>query len=129
MTDKELKIKESYGQHWDLVKEYVHRHGWVNMKDVFENPSSGKVLEGIEMETLNTYHPKYTYYKRPISIKGIENNNGWICKKDEMPEDDDTVLWINDKDYEIELACLLQVGFNHNEYTHWSKINEKPPIY
>ncbi|WP_422105552.1 hypothetical protein [Winogradskyella sp.] len=129
MTDKELKIKEAYAHHWDFVKDYVHADGWLNLKDVFDDPSSTKELDGIDMEILNAYHPKYTYYKRPISINGIENNNGWISKKEEMPGDSETVVWINNDNYEIEMACLLTVGFNHNDYTHWSKVNEKPPVY
>lgn len=61
---KEEKIKEAYGEYYDLCKP--NEYGWSLSKD-------------FKFFNMFKYHPDYTPSRfRPVELKGIENNNGWI---------------------------------------------------
>ncbi|MCT3693471.1 hypothetical protein HZQ92_18035, partial [Elizabethkingia anophelis] len=82
-------IKAAYGEYWDKVKDYVNKNGWCDFKSVFGDIDNGKGLEGIELETMDNYDPKYCYWKRPKSLSGIENNRGWtrIESEKDLPKE------------------------------------------
>ena len=80
---KQEKIIHAYGQHWNTVKEFTNDFGWCNFKELFGDMGNNKGLEGIQLEVSNPYNPKYCYFKRPICLSGIENNNGWTKLDDE----------------------------------------------
>ncbi|OPC51499.1 hypothetical protein BAY06_03995 [Elizabethkingia anophelis] len=141
-TPKEQAIKAAYGEHWGKVKDYVNENGWCDFKAVFGDIGNGKGLEGIELETVDNYDPKYCYWKRPKSLSGIENNNGWtrIESEEDLPKDD----YFGDL---FEVGFLDESGFFHHErkrcsfkslkwmyekklITHYQPVQvPKPPIF
>jgi len=72
MMTKQDKIREAYGIHWEEVKDQVDENGWLDGK------GNHKGLVGLTMKVYDPYDSKYCYWKRPVSLSGIENNNGWI---------------------------------------------------
>lgn len=72
---KEEKIKEAYGNHWDFFKEKVNENGWIKDRDFW-----GVWPEDMNKINWQTTDHENDYYdtRRPLSLKGIENNNGWI---------------------------------------------------
>jgi hypothetical protein len=71
MTKKE-KIKESYGEYWELIQPDVDENGWVAHWNHFLRT---EIQNHYELETM-TYGVGTCW--RPKSIQGIENNNGWV---------------------------------------------------
>ena len=69
---KEEKIQEAYGEYWDEVKEFVCEYGWTQKKSLIGNFSN----ETFDSRKVIGFNDTYKY--RPKSLKGIENNNGWI---------------------------------------------------
>lgn len=88
MKKQEVIIK-AWGQHWETVKEFTNENGWADFKQIFGGNGDFKGLEGLKLETLNNYDPKYCYWKRPIELDGIEDNNGWnvISLKADLPDE------------------------------------------
>ncbi|MES2796682.1 MAG: hypothetical protein V4683_11990 [Bacteroidota bacterium] len=67
MTKQEI-IQEAYGEHWDEVKELIDENGWDTVvKYSINYKTQDYKIRGHGM-----------YITRPISLFGIENNNGWI---------------------------------------------------
>lgn len=76
---KEEKIRESYGDYWDKINQQVKdcalkNNGWIN--SILEHPPTDVELE----------FGDYTF--RPLSLQGIEDNNGWIKieSEDDLPK-------------------------------------------
>lgn len=122
---KQEKIKEEwiriYGsEKYEQIKYAINKYGSIDCR---KNPEVSKLIDtssGISWGTTNYF---------PSSLSGISNNNGWFKKEECFPEDSDVVLWLNIDNSEYELASLLHCDFNHNDYTHWTRINERSPIY
>lgn len=119
---KQQKIQEEYLliiennlDRFKCIKDFIDENGWFT-----------GVLAKVSMSLLDTSGHEV----RPKSLDGIENNNGWnSIEEDIFPEDTDTVLWLNNENYEMEKACLMTVDFNYKEYTHWHALPPKAPIY
>lgn len=126
MTKKE-KIKEEYialfwatpeeerEKRFSQIEVYIDEFGWFegNLSNISEN-----LIERSGHEI------------RPKTLSGIEDNNGWNKIEDGIfPEDEETVLWLNNENYELENASLLHCDFNYKDYTHWRKLPTKPPLY
>ena len=126
MTKKE-KIKEEYialfwstpekerEKRFSQIEAYIDEFGWFegNFSNVSEN-----LIERSGHEI------------RPKSLSGIEDNNGWNKIEDGiLPEDEETVLWLNNENYEFENASILDCDFNYKDYTHWRKLPQKLPLY
>ena len=130
---KQEKIKESYGEHWDSLKEHVNERGWLNSRTWLGDCGNTKVyhiLKGLHLDCMDSYHRDYCYIFRPKSLSGIENNNGWNRIEDGVfPEDEETVLWLNNENYEFENASLLHCDFNFKDYTHWRPLPKDAPLY
>lgn len=111
-------IKRAYGEHWDRLQDRVDQDGWTRF------PISKKFPE-VE---------SYGYFKeRPISLKGIEDNNGWTRLDEKLPDPGVKVLIVIDGHIQDRLATLesikIQPQFG-NIVTHWKVFEEhKPPIY
>ena len=119
---KQEKIQEAYGEHWETVKDYVDKKGWLNKK-VFEETN-------LRYEDLNTICLHANGWCLPDSLQGIETNNGWTQLKgikNEIQHDGD--IWIFNKNGNIELWLENQF-LPLNYATHWKPIiKPKPPIY
>lgn len=122
---KEEKIIEAYGENWELVKDKVNKDGWIKDREfIFSD-----FVKGIDWQTTD-HDDEWYYTRRPMLLKGIENNNGWHCLSEkDFPEDEQTVLWYSNKTNEFENASLLHCDFNFEEYTHWHELPTKSPIY
>ncbi|MDB0602743.1 hypothetical protein PL373_16740 [Tenacibaculum maritimum] len=125
MTKQEFIKKEwiaFYGESkYEKIKYAINKFGYIDFK---KNPEVSKII--------NTSAPGIywgTTDYRPLSLVGVNNNNGWIKKEERFPLDSDLVLWFNVENSEYELATLMQCDFKHDNYTHWSRINEKTPMY
>jgi hypothetical protein len=125
---KQDKIQEAYGEHWDKVKEIVSHDGWVGALSLIP------YFEVSEIDFINSK-------QRLLSLRGIENNNGWVkiyCENDIPQFDCDCFALENDG--KILLTSWIQKD-NVNEdklqrefwklnLSHYKIIETtKPPIY
>ena len=131
MTNIEAKqeaIKKAYSEHWDKVKDYVDENGWASYPNVQKHDYDFGKLEFKDGCT----------FLRPESLKGIENNNGWIkieSEKDLPKDNKDYWVMTNMKEDSIQqlsnlisIRCLNLV--KNIKVTHYQQIEKpKPPIY
>lgn len=78
---KEEKIKEAYGELYPKKQNHIREDGSIDSYYL-----SGDDKKSIDFET--TKIGRGYYYVRPKSLKGIENNNGWIKieSEEDLPE-------------------------------------------
>lgn len=137
---KEQKIQEAFGKSWSLLSHSIQQHilnvhHWVDrsLNRMAISPLDLGFDEATECEV-------NCEFWRPIQLKGIENNNGWI--KIETEED-----LPNKPDELFEVGILDGIGCFHHErkryagksikwmwnkdlITHYQPIEKpKPPIY
>jgi hypothetical protein len=124
--DKQEVIKKAYGEYWELVKDLVRPDGSL----------SEAVWMGSGMEMI-PYQDYSTGYLRPLSLVGIENNNGWVkieSEEDLPKKSGDYWVILNDgrisqySSYDHE--DILCKGYMRQQMTHYQPIQKpKPPIY
>ena len=80
MTKQET-IAKAYGEHWETVKDFVDKEGWL-----FTNGQKFIVNFRYQERGFLT-----THRVRPKSLMGIENNRGWIKieSQADLPKDDE----------------------------------------
>jgi len=124
---KQEKIQEAYGEYWDIFKEFVNENGWFHDKHFW-----GKWPE-TDLKWETTDHDNDIYDKRrPKSLKGIENNNGWIKIESEadLPEKE---FYKGYETFPVNYRCNsygLHKYFKSKEITHYQPITKpNPPIY
>lgn len=73
MTKRE-KIQEAYGDVYELYSEFIDENGWLIKLSL---------IKSFDVKDLEIDGKK----QRPLSLKGIENNNGWIKieSEDDLP--------------------------------------------
>ena len=124
MTRQE-KIREAYGEHFETVKDYLNEDGRLRITDckkIGNLPVNFEVLD--------------TYYVRPKSLAGIENNNGWVKieNEDDLPKENiDCLICFSNNEIKCDRFLVNHKNFikNHYKYiTHYQPIiKPKPPIY
>lgn len=67
---KEEKIKEAYGEYFELLKEFIHENGEIALSNV--DYELWEIIEELDFVSLKN---GFSVLK---SLQGIENNNGWI---------------------------------------------------
>jgi hypothetical protein len=79
---KEEKIKEAYGEYWEYFKNKQYDENGFSMFE--KEDDNHEIWRKILLET----HPYANRVYRPISLKGIENNNGWnkIESESDLPK-------------------------------------------
>jgi hypothetical protein len=128
MTKQDI-IKKEYREYFELFSEeeqqkILENNGWQHQ---FNHPLHKEMAKFYKIET-SAYGVGTSW--RPLNLKGIEDNNGWNRIEDGIfPEDEETVLWLNNENYEFENASLLHCDFNYKQYTHWRKLPQKTPLY
>lgn len=95
MENKQKAIEKAYGEHWESVKDYVDENGWI--KDTNRDRFS-------DLE----FH-KTKYLMRPLSLQGIETNNGWIKIESEDIYDDWFTAWV------FSEGIILYATWNPNQ--------------
>ena len=127
MTNLEAKqeaIKNAYWEYWENVKDYVDNDGWIN--NSIPKFTFGQ-LKNLDLEYKNDI------FFRPKSLKGIENNTGWIKieSEDDLPKESFN-YWIFQSDLR---AVTMKDFYDNKKYygvkaTHYRPIvKPKPPIY
>lgn len=119
---KQEAIKKAYGEYWEDVRRCIDEKGWCsfNLKTYFKE----------DLIDSKVYRDKFLY--RPKSLKGIENNNGWIKIDDFVKYTNETFWLFNSHINDLYQGQLFDDDmFPINRYaTHYQPI-EKPlkPIY
>lgn len=133
---KEQKIQEAFGESWNLLSHSMQQHilnvhHWVDRSRNRMNlsPKDLNFDESTECEV-------HCEFWRPIQLKGIENNNGWIKIENEkdFPTKDDSDYWII-KNGKVQMFHWAK-GETLNSVvwlsiiSHYQPIDQpKPPIY
>lgn len=126
---KEEKIKEAYGELFETHSHLIDSAGWLNNGDRDDYLTMGQTEFLGEFEYIND-----TFF-RPVSLKGIQDNNGWIkieSKKD-LPKSDQMHYLVFSKN-EIKKSSFnvhqVEAGYQFGEITHYKPIIfDKPPIH
>lgn len=126
---KEEKIKEAYGETYEGLRNYIDVNGWVN-----QNKTKRSYFNSLEFNDKQNS-------MRPLELKGIESNNGWIKIESEsdLPKEELDCHFIfkqNDKKYQTfgvwdnKLKSFWSGALRINYVTHYQPI-QKPesPIY
>lgn len=127
MENKQKAIEKAYGEHWEIVKDYVDENGWVHDNKLGNRYKLFYEIFKGEMEVCDGLI-------RHISLQGIENNNGWIKIESEadLPKENE-VYWVKDKftDGFYKQSFEEQIKKHWLEvFTHYQPIiKPKPPIY
>lgn len=126
MNAKEQKIKEAYGEYGDIALQICGENGWIKINEY------------------HSYFPKdnekspHGQFRRPKSLQGIEDNNGWIRIEsgNDLPKE---TGWFEFQSFPQEKytpertlwhADSKKIGWWKETYTHYRKIDiDKPPIY
>jgi hypothetical protein len=117
---KEQIIQEAYGDYWEKLKEFVDENGFCHERKKID---FDKIFSEIDVDLTG-------YEWRPKSLRGIEDNNGWIKIEDKsnLPKED-TYYLIHNIDGSTEIYRGVMKYLNKN-YTHYLPITKpKPPLY
>lgn len=128
--DKQEAIKKAYGEYWDKLKDFVDENGWLDSKNYYSKGTNKTLgLIGLTMDILDPYHPKHCYFKRPVSLSGIENNNGWTKIENDTSFPDVDVWACNFNGNKIPFLQHALTPFSSTS-THYQPIEKpKKPIY
>lgn len=112
------KAYEKHGYNWEEIKEVVSQDGWCNCRLVSKLSLSGKQEDS-----------ECGYYVRPIELKGIENNNGWIKieSENDLPKDGWhwTLSIVENEPFETHYEDI-NIGY----HTHYQPITKpEPPLH
>ena len=132
MTPKEQKIKEAYGEYWEVLKETIDENGYSHNKH--------KGCTTVLKPNLSVEFIVYKDKIRPKSLQGIENNNGWtaILSEEDLPKtrgnEDVFIIDLIGEEITIGSTKLLK---DKDIRKYWLKtvkyyqpiIKPKPPIY
>lgn len=123
---KQDKIKEVYGEDYERIKYYIDGDGWLDGR-----PCDNE-LSRVYNNIFDDCDRKFDSI-RPKSLKGIENNNGWIKieSQTDNPKDDGNYYVVYDGK-SIGIQCYYGNGSwdCHLNITHYQPIVQpRPPIY
>lgn len=134
MNKQEL-IEQAYGEHWQYYKDNVDEDGWIRDRDFWDKWREDKnSLIKIEWETTDNDND-YLDKRRPISLKGIENNNGWIKieSEEDLPKEGVTKYLTSSNNKVSDYPCNLFELFwlcKNGHITHYQPIvKPQPPLY
>lgn len=124
--EKQEVIKKAYGKSYDALKDYINENGFV---DCVKNRKISLIpffdISEIEFNG---------HLSRPKSLKGIDNNNGWvkIYRENDLPKLDCDCWWLDKKEGLILGKFLLDgsIDFIMENATHYKIISTTDfPIY
>lgn len=133
---KEETIKEAYGEYYESLAPYMNENGWC-----YDGCFLGQFPNN-EIEFENIHHPITSSWNRSwrhVSLKGIENNNGWIKieSEDDLPKETmctqyHVFKFSNQYKNIIKSFSKIEVKemWEQEEITHYQPIQKpNPPIY
>jgi len=130
---KDEVIKEAYGKYYDFSKPYLNEYGVLNILEVPKEKSLSLIHLKNEIPCESLINDSHSI--RPKSLKGIEDNNGWIKieNEEDLPKEGMTnyLYCVNDEP-SIHVMNLKQINqcYKDGMITHYQPIDKpKPPIY
>ncbi len=129
---KQEKIKEAYGEYWETIKNNLNLDAWLLSENCYS-------VE--EIRVYNFFHDSYIgeigHNKvRPKSLKGIENNKGWIKieSENDLPKEEGNYLPFHKMEYpqstETYSKNVIHKLFEMKVISHYQPIQKpEPPIY
>jgi len=133
MKTKREVIQAEYGEYWEEVKDHVDSNGCLTPWYWRAAKNYDSYLKMVK--DLNIIEFKHTFFG-PSSLKGIENNNGWLPIPDSLPKGN--YLFGNYKDGEWQqdqnyiygpdsetLSLLRTCGATHYQPV----VKRLPPLY
>ena len=130
MTKQEL-IKEAWGEYYELVKNELDEHGRYSYYDDNSIKRKSKLWQ---FENIETHQISNLNLLIPSSIKGIENNNGWIKieSEEDLPKKGTNCHFILKNGFSGIFVDLDDSEYLtlRNRGTHYQPIEKpKPPLY
>ena len=138
MTNEEIKleaIKKAYGVYWEIIKDELTSDGFSPYRLLEES-------EGItfEVKTMHIVYGRPEPFVRPIILRGLGSNNGWIRIEEDgsnLPTDEgcyfvhSKVRWKPFYRIDIFTGRLTNSIENGKSiFTHYQPIvKPKPPVY
>ena len=126
---KEDKIKEAYGEYWESVKLLTDENGFICQSTLFFPETV--MMDKMEIQ-VKPFPPDGRCYWRPMTLKGIENNNGWIRieSENDLPKDKSIDVIVDSKPYQgfiyeanCGLFCCIENRYNQNELSEIIEAN------
>ena len=126
-TNKQKAIREAYGEYWEQVKDYVDENGWCSEPSTFTIAVLFFCMKH-EFTTHGDIKNNYMKSWRPISLKGIENNNNWISilSESDLPSEN-CDCYIEHKDGNIHIDRYFSTEKMFDAH-HWKYIVAYIPI-
>jgi hypothetical protein len=129
MTSKENKIREVYGDKYELL--CPDNNGWINLTEAVK---IFKVVSSSEFE-FGSFDKGNPTKCRDLQLKDIEHNNDWIRTDEKFPRISAIYVFLskNKISHEVRLQFpLSKEEENHyrNDFTHFRVPKHHPlPIY
>ena len=141
MTNLEAKqkaIKNAYGEHWERLNNFINEDGvFIGDTDMISDELFNEWAFIGSSKDINS--EKLISGSRPKSLKGIENNNGWIRIESEadLPKEGmhhsillDCECINGYRNYDVIVFYEVNSKFRKKEISHYQPIEKpKPPIY
>ncbi len=133
-TNEEAKqeaIKAAYGKHYEVLKGYIDKDGWLNTSHINE----------YELFEVDSYHflGDHSNDIRLNELKGINDNNGWIRIEPDgsnLPTDNSIQYKVWFKTGKTNISYFpyplheVQADWEGGFISHYKPIKEEPkPIY
>lgn len=135
-------IKNAYAEYWEQLPNEAQQQALQNngfIQSQFSENTTGSLFDCIKMETIKTYDGAFgvpSFIFRPITLKNIETNNGWISieSEEDLPKDYEISYhaWNSegDRDYYVANMWTIINRYHLGSVTHYQPIEKpKPPIY
>jgi hypothetical protein len=130
---KEEKIKTAWNDLINGIAEYSYVEGYLSINGWLPvNLLSQNIILKLASKLDNKFVINGDFI-RPISLNGIEDNNGWIKVKSEadFPLDKKSRYWIANENGIFDFfgtAETIETKFKNKTLTHYKKL-EEPSIY
>lgn len=128
--NKQEVIKKAYGDFWQQCKDFVDENGWI---ETWKCIKAIGVVPKYGWQTKTRQNPKDNLH-RPKSLKGIEDNNGWVKieSKADLPKKGTSCHYITKSGVEGTFIDIDDYQYLHlrNRSTHYFPITKpEPPIF
>lgn len=138
MTKQEI-IEQTFGEHFKNLKD-IDENGWVTARFKDDgNMENGPLENGFPFGTYEgdkRGNIGRTIYWRPIKLKGIELNNGWIKVEESLPDKEGAYEVCKDGDHLpfphifIKKPTEATLSDFAKQYSHWMPTPIIPnPLY
>ena len=140
MTPKQSFIASAYGEAWHKLEPFTDENGWVQRKITGHGKTNGMEFEnpGFERKDVDLIilSGDGLYKWRPITLHGVEKNNGWIRCDERLPDDFEAcrVVVNGEVQEDTKFGEEIQIRFSkwpeRGKPTHWQPVQKLlPPIY